>query len=430
MYLIYSIDVTIFEIKKGMKMKKILTSVVVSALVASTLSAADEKKDGFNLKLQDQIRYEGVSQDNALTDAAALTNRFVLGGGYSVSGFGGYVEVTNLAALTNAYNDTSPTKDTTYSVVKDPAQTRLTQAKLTYKNKDFGAVVGRDMYTLDGHRFMGSVIWRQMPQTFDIAALCYKGVEGLKVKAAYVFGRHGVGFYDNLLATEINGVEDPSTKTNSVMLNANYKMNDKISFRLYDYMISSTSDTIGGAVIGTQGDLGYKVETAVQKTASLTTSGEAAPTDIGTALYTNVEVSYKLGSTKLIATNEILGKGTGGSAASFYTPWATLHKFNGWADVYLGGTPTDGLADTKLGAVYKNDKLGVFKAFFHIYNDASFSTAQGTELEILYTRETGLKGLKFLTKAAFFTEGTEGAISATTTDTTKVWAMLTYNFKK
>ena len=403
-------------------MKKIILSAVVSALIVPAVNAADKPKDGLNLKLQDQVRYEGVTQDNTADDATAVTNRFVLGAGYKASGFGAYVEATNVAALTDTYKDTAG-NGAEYSVVKDPAQTRLTQAKLNYRTKDLGVVVGRDMYTLDGHRFMGHVAWRQMPQTFDLAALCYKGVENLKVKAAYVFGRHTVGYYDDIMGTEIDGV-DQNTATNSIMLNANYKMSDKLSLRFYDYMISSASDTIGAAVIGTQDKLGYKVEVAMQKDATMKTESDDADTDIGTATYTNIEVSYKMGATKLIVANEIMGAGASTGDASFQTPWATLHKFNGWADVYLGGTPTDGLSDTSIGAVYKDKTLGTFKAFYHSFSDADFGNTQGSEIDLAYARGTGIKGLKALLKAALYTADTKSV------DTTKVWAMLTYNFKK
>jgi hypothetical protein len=401
-------------------MKKFYSVVAATAILASTSYAAD----GVNYHIHDLLRYEGVTQDNAAEDATGLINRFEAGTGYEKNGFGVYGEIINVSAVIDDYKDTAGNGNQ-FSVIKDPAQTRLTQAKLYYKSKELDATVGRDMYTLDDHRFVGHVKWRMMPQTFDVAALNYKGIEGLQAKVAYVFGRHTVGYYDNLLGTEVDGVEQANTKTNSILANLNYKVNDDLKVRLYNYMISSTHDTLGGAIIGKVAGLNYHAEVAFQSTASLKTESTDTITEFDTLMYSNFVLSKKVGGVKLIAQHETLG---GDGTKGFTTPWATLHKFNGWADVYLGGTPVDGLAQATLGAVYKDKELGLFKAFYHMYSDSDYGKAQGSEINLLHVKPLPKLGLKTLLKAAFYTAA-DATENPSGVDTTKLWASVQYDFK-
>lgn len=415
-------------------MKRMYSLVAAAAIMASALQAADAKKpekDGMSFKVHDQIRYEGVEQANTAKDATAITNRFLIGTKYKSGSFSAYAELINISALDDSYSDgiAGNGNDSDYSLVLDPEQTRITQAKLMYKGKDFEAVAGRDMYTLDGHRFVGHVFWRQMPQTFDLAGVTYKGVEGLKVKAAYVYGRHQVGYYNNLAGTHnLDGTYNYATKTNSILLNANYKVNKNLSLRAYNYLIAENAntqgtDTIGGAIIGSAGDFGYKLEFAQQGKGSRKTDDQAAVGEINDSEYSNIELSYKVAGAKLIVAQETLG---GDGTTSFYTPWATLHKFNGWADQFLGATPVNGLVDTTVGVLYKKKGFGKLLVTQHSFDADTGTQDYGSELDILYTNKiASVKGLSYLLKYADFSAETGGG----KVDTTKVWASLAYTFK-
>ena len=56
---------------------------------------------------------------------------------------------------------------------------------------------------------------------------------------------------------------------------------------------------------------------------------------------------------------EVLGAG---GAQAFQTPLASLHKFQGEADVFLS-TPIDGIADTSLSLKFNGGSFGPFKDF-------------------------------------------------------------------
>src|SRR5690606_21190079 len=73
------------------------------------------------------------------------------------------------------------------------------------------------------------------------------------------------------------------------------------------------------------------------------------PTDY-TAEYYNLEAGLGIKDVSLKAGYEELGSDSG--IAAFQTPLATLHAFNGWADLFLT-TPASGLRDYYAGAGYK-----------------------------------------------------------------------------
>jgi hypothetical protein len=65
------------------------------------------------------------------------------------------------------------------------------------------------------------------------------------------------------------------------------------------------------------------------------------------------ELGLAAGDYGLTAGYELLGSN---GSKSFQTPLATLHKFNGWADMFLA-TPAQGLQDIYLGASAKFSKV-------------------------------------------------------------------------
>ena len=78
---------------------------------------------------------------------------------------------------------------------------------------------------------------------------------------------------------------------------------------------------------------------------------------------------------------EVLGSDEG--TAAFKTPLATLHKFQGWADKFLG-TPANGVEDSYIKLA---GKLGPAKValFYHDFS-ADFGGADlGSEIDVVAT---------------------------------------------
>jgi hypothetical protein len=85
---------------------------------------------------------------------------------------------------------------------------------------------------------------------------------------------------------------------------------------------------------------------------------------------------------------EVLGSDDG--AFGFSTPLATLHKFNGWSDQFLG-TPSQGLVDTNI--TFAGKVLGGgWKVVYHNFEaDNASDTIDdlGTELNLSYVKKYG-----------------------------------------
>jgi hypothetical protein len=130
------------------------------------------------------------------------------------------------------------------------------------------------------------------------------------------------------------------------------------------------------------------------------------------------DVTLKLGY-------EVLG--SDGGDASFTTPLATLHKFNGWADIFLGGTfdpaaMPDGLEDTYISA---SGKLAdyMLTAVFHDFSADEGSTDYGSEIDLQASRKFGKHynaGVKY---AAYSDDGFNAA-----GDVDKLWVWGSMSF--
>ena len=106
----------------------------------------------------------------------------------------------------------------------------------------------------------------------------------------------------------------------------------------------------------------------------------------------------------------------------FATPLATLHNFNGWADVFLG-TPTDGLTDMYASV---SGKLGGGKwmVAYHEFDADEGSADYGDELDISFAKSFGKHysaGVKYAAYSA-------GDASTGKVDTDKVWLWLGAKF--
>jgi hypothetical protein len=279
-------------------------------------------------------------------------------------------------------------------------------------------------------RFVGTVDWRQMPQTFDAYTLTDNTVENLNLFASYV--------------TQINKVfhEDLATgnwDTRTLLLNASYKVMPELKVTAYDYMIgqgtggATGSDTYGLALTGDVAvsdalKLNYRAEYAKQTDPTMENSGVAGNVNVD-AHYMNFELGANMSGILVGAQFEVLSGATATNGnTTFQTPLATLHAHNGWADMFLA-TPTAGLEDMSVWVGYTSKDLGLLKAIYHDYTSYIESTDYGTELDVIYTRAIpNVNNLTGMLKFADYNGETEAPTAALRTDTTKFWAMLDYKF--
>ena len=383
---------------------------VPSAFAADSdlASAITDGKLSANLNL----RYEAVEQNNTLKDADALTLRTRVNyttGAYK--GFSAAVELENTTALVDDYNDAIG-EGAGYSVIADPEHTELDQAYIAYKGDKLSGKIGRQVITMDNHRFVGHVGWRQDRQTFDALTLGYQLNEATKVSYAYLAKRNRI-FSDEKDVDAQDHLLNISHKTSAGTITG------------YAYLLEE--DKTGGAEINT---LGVKYAGASTiKERKVTYSAEFARQDNDTAdksaNYFAVEAGTTVANLNVKVGYELLGSDNG--EYGFATPLATLHAFNGWADQFLG-TPAQGLQDIYVSV---GGKLagGSWKIIAHDFSADDSTNAiddLGSEIDAVYAKainKTFKAGIKY---AAYNASDYNDDVKKVDTD--KLWVWLEAKF--
>lgn len=318
-----------------------------------------------------RLRYDRTSQDNAAADASALTLRTRIG--YTtgiISGFSATVEFEDSRiVLGQGDYSVGPTGYNVgqYSVIADPETTELDQALVQYQTDKLTVKLGRQLITMDNHRFIGHVGWRQDRQTFDGASIRFTATERLILAAAYLNQRNRI----------FSEAADLDSK--DLLLNIAYSLpKGKLSAYSYqldvDNGVADSVDTVGLRYWGySQFD-----DTKLHYTAEFATQDAEAGGN--SADYLALELGTQLAGVKATLSYESLGSDNG--AYGFSTPLATLHKFNGWADLFLG-TPVNGLVDQSLSLSGKVAG-GKWKLAYHDFSADHGDASYGSEIDFLY----------------------------------------------
>jgi hypothetical protein len=142
----------------------------------------------------------------------------------------------------------------------------------------------------------------------------------------------------------------------------------------------------------------------------------------------NFDLDYKFGELTATYKQFNLGYGyesmEGDGVKGFTTPLATLHKFQGWADKFLG-TPVNGLVDKYLtgGVTLKGvgalDTLAL-SAAYHEYEAERLNQNYGDEVNISLAAK--YKRVNVMLKIADYQQG----VLATARDTQKVWGQVEF----
>ncbi len=383
--------------------------------------------------LNSRLRYEYVDQDDvaAITDpshAPTIRTRF----GYTTAplyGFQGMVEGENISAIGSErnYNAAGSNKTPYKPVVADPPTTEINQAWLGYSYTNWvSAKGGRQRIALDNHRFIGDVGWRQNMQTYDSLSVESKPLPDLSLFYGYVWDVNRVfGNVDGLPAANRDFESD------SHLMNISYSGLKYGRFVGYSYLLdlenragnANSCATYGGYFAGAtpvseKWSLGYRAEFAWQ------TDYADSLLDYQTEYY-NVELNASVKPVSFGAGYEVLGtdsNGSGAGSVGFKTPLATLHAFNGWADVFLA-TPAKGLRDAyAFGQVTLPGEVPL-KLVYHKYEADSGGADFGQEINLQASKKFG-KHWTALAKYAYY----EGEDAPLQTTIHKFWAQVEFNY--
>ena len=403
----------------------VLLSAATLLFSSAAIAVADEDTDlvaaltsgktGINVR----ARYEGVDKDNLLKDANALTTRLRLnyrtGKWQGWSAFAEYDHVFHLLRDFNAGGGTTPAKDGVYQTVVDPKGSDLNQLYLDYSvSDDWKFRVGRQRVNLDNQRYVGGVGWRQNEQTYDAFSVSSSAIPNTALLYAYV------GQVRRILGqTSAAG----SMNVDTHLLNAKVTINDSWSVTPYFYYIdnqdaAATSTATAGARLAGNVKVG---EGKIGLVAELATQSDAGNNPVSyDADYAHLSALWSMDNgLSLGLAYESLGTDSA-NFESFRTPLATLHAFQGWADMFLT-TPGAGIDDLYATVKFKAGKWNL-TGVYHDFSAETGSVDYGTEFDVSAATKL-TKNYSLLFKGAFFSSD-----SLPYVDTNKFWIMFTANY--
>jgi hypothetical protein len=312
-------------------------------------------------------RFESVTDAGKTADANAVSLRARLG--YETGAWNGLSLQFDFDQIWSggAYNSTRNGR-TAYPVVGDPSMTVLNRLQLSYASDfDTRFVLGRQRLLIGNQRFIGNSGWRQHEQTFDAVSAVNTSMDGLTLSYAYLYRINRVyGPSPPVPSGSVAAATGQASyfKSTSHVMDGVYSGTPGLRLEAYVFLLDlsapgyatlpaqvTATSRLSTATYGGRGDYGFALAKGV--TAKL--SAEFAhQTD-----YANNPLSfalnYGLGEGSLTwqgltgtAGYEVLD---GNGSIGFATPLATLHAFNGWADLFLT-TPANGLKDLYLRAAY------------------------------------------------------------------------------
>jgi hypothetical protein len=365
--------------------------------------AVSEGKTNLSMR----YRFERVDQDNVdkTANASTLLTRLRYESG-NLNGFYTVIEVDNVTAIGNENYNSTVNGNSQYPVVADPTDTDLNQAYIGYKAGNMTISAGRQRINHNNQRFVGGVAWRQNEQTYDGYRLQYDNQNGLKADYSYVYNVNRI-FGPNSVNSDLAG--------NLHLLNVNYAIDKqhKVSGFVYELDFDS-ANAIATRTIGMSYDGNVS---AIKIHASYATQSETGDNPIDfSADYIALELGTKVAAVNLGVGYESLGSDNG---KGFTTPLATLHKFQGFTDKFLG-TPAQGVNDLYIKASGKVGKLGLTAVFHQLTSDVG-SIDYGNEINLVGKYPLAEK-VGLLIKYANYSADDYSV------DTSKLWAMATIKF--
>lgn len=399
-----------------MKTHERLKQVIAVSTVLSLGSAfsALAEGDGISSEVDLSFRYraEVVDQEGPLDRAKASTvkTRATIKTDWT-SGFDSVIEFDDVTAVGmddyNAGAGTTPDK-INYAVIADPEGTELNQVFLRYTNDMLNGAYGRQRILMGNQRFVGGVGWRQNEQTYDSFTFNGQLIDNLTLSLAHIER-----------ANRIFGESVPAGRHahNTNLANVEYSLGDSGKLSAFYLQVDNetalalSNNTFGVRYAGNVDSLVYALEYATQS------DGGDNPNDYSADYYL-LEAAYKQKQFSAGVGYEVLGGDTAGGQG-FTTSLATLHKFQGWADVFLS-TPTAGIEDLYVNGSFKLGQFN-FKAVYHEFSTEESGVDLGSEIDLSVSTKVN-KTLSVLLKYADFSSDNEQAYASRD----KVWLMFTF----
>jgi hypothetical protein len=395
--------------------------IILTAIFATTLnaqeadapavSAPDKLTDAIaqgTVNLDARLRFE-TAEAVGLQDSDAFTGRVRLG--YQTGKLYGFQLLTEFEG-TSAINDEGNydgfpgSAPDTHAVIADPESAELNRLQLSWQYEDTTVVAGRQRVNLDNSRFVGKDGWRQNEQTFDALLILNQSIEDLTLAYAWV---------DQV--NRIYGADAPvgalsRLHANAHLFSASYAGLSFGKLTAYDYYLDventgledASTNTFGASLAGSINHgaddaytFTYYAEYARQSDAADSTLDFGADYYHLNAILGREPVTLGIGY-------EVLGSDNG---VSVQTPLASLHKFNGFADVFQA-TPAAGLEDFYIVGTCDLPRDCTLSAYYHNFDSEATNLDLGDEFDIVLACQYN-KNWAATAKYADYSQGDAGS---------------------
>lgn len=395
-----------------------ITMGALSAMLIASAAAAQTTPNTGDIIVDARLRYESVSQDG-LEDANAMTLRTRLG--YETPAWHGFRmlgEVEGVGQLTDDFNDTV-NGATQYAIVADPEALELNRLQISWSGSaGRRAILGRQRIVLNNARFVGNVGFRQNEQTFDALRLDARPFEHAGFTYIYIANVRRV-FGDDSAQGE--------WESDSHILQADMDLRSWGKASAYGLLLdfgndapAQSSQTYGARWSNEWVAGAFRPRLTLEAATQSEYGSNPASFDLA---YQHAELSVRRDRWTAAVAGERL---EGNNARGFSTPLATLHAFQGWADVFLT-TPSDGVRDLNASVSYATrpwlaEQPVVFTVRAHDFSDSDGSADFGSELDAS-VRFSLSEHVAFEAKAAAF-DGDDPRFA----DRTKLWFAVEYRY--
>jgi hypothetical protein len=397
---------------------------IATAMITLATPALAEEAE-FKPLIDARLRYESVDQVPVTRDASAITARVRAGVEAKTKAFAVLVEAEGTLALSEKYNSGVNGK-AAFPIVADPQNIELNRAQVQLLAIPKTVItVGRQRINLDDQRFVGNAGWRQNEQTFDAARIEYGGIKNVKADITFSWSQRTIWGVDGF------GARQQAVRGDNVFANLSYKhrlgtltgfayLVDQDEAAISNFALSSKTFGVrfaGSAPLSKTAKLTYAASYARQSDYHRNPNSFAANYILG-------ELGVEAKGFKLLGGYEVLGADSGVALTSFQTPYATLHKFNGWTDKFLV-TPPNGLRDAYAVAGYTVPKMGKLSA---VSAQINYHDYRSDRLNLAYGGEFGGQLSAKLKRYTFILKYSDYNAKAFATDTQKFWASVEWAF--
>lgn len=300
--------------------------------------------------LDARLRWENVDTPAKGADAVTLRLRSGVELRHAPSHLSVLAEMEGTLPIVNHYNGLSFVPERArpaYAVVADPANVELNRLQIQYRTKALGVTVGRQVINLDDQRWVGAVAWRQNEQTFDAArgelALgpVFADVTYAKSqRTLYGADAQGRTAYDGRFWFLGGGLRHGPFTVKGFAYLLDYDRAEQVPALALTLADTQTYGLRATAALPLA--KGVKLALAASYARQRPWADNAAHFD---ADYVAGEADLSARGFTVTGGYEKLGSDNG---IALQTPMATLHKFNGWADLFLT-TPAAGLRNLYAG---------------------------------------------------------------------------------